>query len=170
MIDPLQVSTDKDWMPVRDVRTGAVVDRHPVSPDELQYIEDSIGPTFQRIFAEELTAGGFEVVEQPRDDTLRVSPGLANVFIDSPSTGMFRLRNDDSMTLVMNLSDGATGQLLARAVDTKQGKMGMLESPNSIATNQNFRRAVRDWAGRLREALDRVNAATGEPEGSERTL
>lgn len=165
MIDPLVVSPDEDWMPVRDVRTGAVVERHPVSSAEIEYIEDSIGPAFRRIFAEELAAGGFEVVDEALDDTLRVSAGLANVFIDSPSAGMGRLRDDDSMTLVMELTDAATGQVLARAVDTRQGKMGTLESPNSIATNLNFQRAVRDWAGRLRDALVRVNAAASERQG-----
>lgn len=169
MIDPVAVSTDKNWMPVRDVRTGAIVERHPVSSDEIQYIEDSIGPAFRRIFVEELTAGGYSIVDQPRDDTLRVTAGLANVFIDSPSAGMGRLRSEDTMTLVMDLSDPSTGVLLARVVDTKQGKMGLLEAPNTIATNLNFQRAVRDWAGRLRDALDDVNVAPSRPEDSSST-
>jgi hypothetical protein len=170
MIDPLVVSTDKHWWPICNVQTGAIVGRHPVSSDEIQYIEDSIGPVIQGIFVKVLAEGGYEVIERPRDDTLRVSAGLVFVYIDSPSSGMFRLRNDDTMTLVMNLSDTSTGQLLARFVDTKKGKFGMLESPNTVANNMTFRSAVRDWAGRLRDALGTVDGASSQLRGSEHML
>lgn len=166
MIDPLVVSTDKDWRPIRDVQTGALVDRHPVSGREIQYIEDSIGPVFQEMFVEALAAGGYRVVDQAQDDTLRVSTGLAFVNIDTPSSGMGRLRNDDTMTLVMSLSDASTSQLLARFVDTKNGKMGILESPNTVANNMTFRRAVRSWAGRLCDALGAVNGGQSQHQPS----
>jgi hypothetical protein len=170
MIDPPVVSTDKGWWPIRDVKTGALVGRHPVSGGEIQYIEDSIGPVIQGILAKELAAGGYRVVDRPRDDTLRVSSGLAFVFIDTPSSGMGRLRNDDTMTLVMNVSDASTGELLARFVDTKKGKLGILESPNTVANNMSFRRAFRDWAVTLHGALGKVDDAPSQREGSERTV
>jgi len=159
MIDPLVVSTDEDWLPVRDVQTGVAVGRHPVSSREIRYIEDTIGPAFRGILVKELAAGGIAVVARPREDTLRASAGLALVYIDSPSAGMGRLRNDDVMTLVMNLDDPSTGQLLARFVDSRKGKMGMLESPNTVVNDMAFRRAVREWAGSLRDALGSVNGA-----------
>jgi len=156
-LDPLVVAPGRNWMPVRNVRTGKVVERHPLSSEELRYIEDKIGAAFRDFFVEELTAGGYRIVDQPQADTLRVTCGLANVKIDTPSAGMGRLREDDSMTLVVDLYDASSGELIARVVDTKKGKLGMLEAPNTVVTNRAFRRAVEDWADRLRIALDAVN-------------
>lgn len=168
MIDPVAVATDKDWMPVRDVRTNALVEKHPASKDELRYIEEKIGSAFRDTFVAELTAGGYRVVDQPQADTLRVTCGLANVNINTPGSGMGRLRNDDSMTLLADLYDGSSGQLVARIIETKRGKWGMLEAPNSVVTNRAFQRAVRDWADRLRSALDTMNgpmSLTKGPDG-----
>jgi len=168
MVDPLVVSTHKDWQPVRDVATGMAVARHRVSSREIRYIEDTIDPEFRRILVKELDARGYRVVNEPHGGTLRVGAGLAFVFIDSPSVGMGRLRSDDTATLVLNISDATTGQLLARLVDTKQGgKMGMLESPNTVANNMAFRRVVRDWAGTLCDALEVVSGAPEPRGGSE---
>ena len=76
-------------------------------------------------------------------------------------------RNDESMTLVVNVSDASSGQLLARLIDTRKGKMGMLESPNTVANNAVFRSAVRDWADLLVETLEIVNVAPASPAGSQ---
>lgn len=168
VVDPLVVSTHKDWLPVRDVATGVAVAQHRVSSREIQYIEDTIDPEFRRILVKELDARGYRVVNEPHGGTLRVGAGLAFVFIDSPSVGMGRLRSDDTATLVLDISDATTGQLLARLVDRKQGgKMGMLESPNTVANNMVFRRAVRDWAGTLCDALEVVSGAPEPRGGSE---
>lgn len=167
LIDPLVVSTDKRWWPVRDVRTGAIVGPHPLSDGEMQCIEDTIDPVFRRLLVTELNARGYQTVEQPTAGTLRVSTGLAYVFIDSPSSGMFRLRRDDAMTLVLTLSDSSTGRLFARLIDTKRnGKTGMLESPNTVANNLAFRDAVKDWARMLGDTLDMVSGEPGAPRGS----
>ncbi|MFO1394498.1 MAG: hypothetical protein U1F09_12110 [Steroidobacteraceae bacterium] len=80
---------------------------------------------------------------------------------------MFRLRRDDAMTLVLTLSDSSTGRLFARLIDTKRnGKTGMLESPNTVANNLAFRDAVKDWARMLGDTLDMVSGEPGAPQGS----
>lgn len=170
VIDPLAVAPDKDWMPVRDVRTGVVIARHPASTEELLYIEDRLGAALRETFVRELAASGYRVLDRPQDDTLRVSCGLANVNIDTPATGMGRLREDDSMTLVADLYDGLSGQLVARIIDTKKGKWGMLETPNSVVTNRAFQQVVRDWSGRLRSALDTVNDPLSRAKGRDGVL
>lgn len=167
VIDPLVVSTDPDWLPNRRIQTRAIAGQHPVSAREVEYIERTIDPAYRDMIARELAAAGYQVVDRPRDDTLRVSPGLANVFIDSPAAGMGRLRNDDAMTLVVNVTDPASGQLWARLIDTRKGKMGMLESPNTVANNAAFRRAVRDWANLLVDTLEIVNVSPASPSGAQ---
>ncbi len=65
------------------------------------------------------------------------------------------------MTLVMELRDGPTGQLLARVLDTKAGSdTGWAQVTNSVTNSADFRRAVRSWAQRLVKGLDKLNGKT----------
>jgi hypothetical protein len=159
VLDPVQVAFDKDWDPNRDTRS---VSRR-LSTDDLQEIKAEMAEEFRRIFAEELAAGGYDVVAKPMDDTLRVSAGLADVYINAPDTmtaGRTRTYTVSAgeMTLVMELRDGPTGQLLARVVDRHVGdETGFAQVTNSVTNKAEFRRAVTAWAKRLVKGLDKVS-------------
>jgi hypothetical protein len=162
VLDPVQVAFDKDWDPNRDTRS---VSRR-LSTADMQEIKDEMASEFRRIFAEQLAAGGYDVVAKPLDDTLRVSAALADVYINAPDTmtaGRTRTytMNAGRMTLVMELRDGPTGQLLARVVDRHVGsETGYLETTNSVTNSAEFRRAVTAWAKRLVTGLDKVSGKT----------
>ncbi|HEX7374712.1 MAG TPA: DUF3313 family protein, partial [Steroidobacteraceae bacterium] len=62
------------------------------------------------------------------------------------------------VTIVMELRDGPTNQLLARAIDRKVGTdTGFAQVTNSVTNSAEFRRMVRSWAQSLVKGLDRVN-------------
>ncbi len=116
---------------------------------------------FRRIFAEELAAGGYDVVAAPLDDTLRLTAGLADVYITAPDTmsaGRTRTytRSAGRMTLVMELRDGPTGQLLARVIDRHEDDSMYAQWTTSVTNSAEFREAVKGWAKRLVTALDKV--------------
>jgi hypothetical protein len=83
MIDPLLIETATDEFPIGNSETGAVVGHYPVSRAETDYIENAISPVVREIVAKELLAGGYQVVEQPGNDTVRLTPGPANAYIDT---------------------------------------------------------------------------------------
>ena len=158
VLAPVQVAFDKDWDPNRDAR-GA--DRR-MSAEDLQEIRDEMAGEFRRIFAEELAAAGYDVVAKPLDDTLVVAAGLADVYINAPDkmtagrTYTYTM-NAGRMTLVMELRDGPTGQLLARVVDRYAGReTGYATISNSVTNSAEFRQAVTAWARRLVKGLDRL--------------
>ena len=97
-----------------------------MSASDMQEIRDGMASEFRRIFAEQLAAGGYDVVAKPLDDTLQVTAGLADVYINAPDamtagrTQTYTM-NAGRMTLVMELRDGPTGQLLARVIDRHVG-------------------------------------------------
>jgi len=63
--------------------------------------------------------------------------------------------NPGSMTLVMELRDSITGELLARAVDTRGGRAtGTMTLTNRVTNTAEARRAIGVWASALRRALD----------------
>jgi hypothetical protein len=157
VIDPLVIATDPKWYPIRDIRTGLVIGKHPISSEEKGFIVDKIGPEFRKIVAEELAAGGYRVVDEPELDSLRVSAGLTKVWIETQDTSMGRRQDPDTMTLVMDLSDASSSVLLARVIDEKRGRMGTLQLPNTVTNAVDFRNAVRDWGRSLRALLDEMN-------------
>jgi hypothetical protein len=161
-IDALMVAFDKDWDPNSSVRGAS----RRLSADDLQRIKDDMATEFRKVFIEELGKGGYAVVDRLGDETLRVLPGLADVYINAPERmepGRSTTYTTETgrMTLVMELRDGPTGQLLARVIDQKAGNdMGPMQVANSVTNSAEFRRAVRAWAQRLVKALDKVNGKT----------
>jgi hypothetical protein len=161
-IDELQVAFDKDWDPNKDVRS---VSRR-LSTEDIEKIRSDMVTEFRKVFVEELGKGGYSVVDKSGDDTLRVSPGLADVYITAPDrmeAGRVRTYTTDAghMTLVMELRDSPTNQLLARVIDQKGGTdMGFAQVTNSVTNSAEFRRMVRAWAQRLVKGLDKVNGKT----------
>ena len=66
-------------------------------------------------------------MDQAGPDTLRVSAAIVNLYVTAPDTmsaGRSRTytANSGQMTLVVELRDSVTGELLARAVDTQRGR------------------------------------------------
>jgi hypothetical protein len=62
------------------------------------------------------------------------------------------------MTVVMQLADSITGQLLARVVDEKRASSyGRLQWSNSVTNSAEARRAFSQWADALCKGLDEVN-------------
>ncbi len=156
VLDPVEVAFDKDWKPNRDLRASG-----RLSTEDLQKIRDDMSGEFRRVFAEELAAGGYDVVAKPLDDTLRVTAALADVYITAPDTmsagrSYTYTRGAGRMTLVMELRDGPTGQLLARVLDRHVDDDGFVQRATSVSNSAEFRRAVRGWAQRLVKALDKV--------------
>ena len=114
--------------------------------------------------AEELTKNGYPVVNEDDDDVLRVTAAIANLYITAPekmTAGRSRTYTTSAghMTLVAELRDSVTGKLMARAVDSVQGRdTGVFEITNSVTNMSSARTALSKWAGVLRGGLD---AATG---------
>ena len=158
-IDGLEVAFDKNWDPNDSVRGTS----RRMSTADIEKIRTDMATEFRKVFVEELGKGGYAVVDQAGENTLRVSPGLADVYINAPDrmeAGRVTTYTTDAgrMTLVMELRDGPTNQLLARVIDRKSGTdMGFAQVTNSVTNTAEFRRMVRSWAQRLVKGLDTVN-------------
>jgi hypothetical protein len=161
--DPVQVAFDKDWDPNADVRSAS----RRMSADDIQKIKTDMATEFRKVFIEQLAKGGYTLVDKVGEETLRVSAGLGDVYITAPNRNepgrvTYYTMESGRMTLVMELRDGVTGQLLGRVIDQKVGgDAGYMQLSNSVTNSADFRRAVRDWADRLVKALDKVN---GKPD------
>ena len=160
VLDPVQVAFDKNWDPNKDAR--GVSGR--LSAADMQKIRDEMASEFRRTFSKQLAAAGYDVVAKPLEDTLQVTVALADVYINAPDkmtagrTYTYTV-NAGRMTLVMELRDGPTGQLLARVVDRYAGTdSGYAQVTNGVTNSAEFRRAVTAWAKRLVKGLNKLEA------------
>ena len=155
-LDPIEVEFDKNWKPNQSERSPS----RRLTDADIQKIREALAKEFHKVFTEELSEHGYPVVAENGEDVLRVSAAIANLYITAPekmSAGVSRTYTTSAghMTLVAELRDSVTGQLLARAVDSVQGRdTGSFMITNSVTNMSAARTALTKWARVLREGLD----------------
>jgi len=155
-LDPIEVEFDKNWKPNQSQRSPS----QRLTNEDIEKIKKALAEEFRKVFTEELSKNGYTVVAESDDDVLRVSAAIVNLYITAPekmSAGMSRTYTTSAghMTLVAELRDSVTGKLMARAVDSVQGRdTGNFMITNSVTNMSSARTALSQWARVLREGLD----------------
>jgi Protein of unknown function (DUF3313) len=155
-LDPIEVEFDKNWKPNDSTRSPS----QRLTNSDIEKIKQALAEEFRKVFTEELTKNGYAVAGENDDDVLRVSAAIVNLYINAPekmSAGRTRTYTTSSghMTLVAELRDSVTGKLMARAVDSVQGRdTGNFQITNSVTNMSSARTALSKWARVLREGLD----------------
>jgi hypothetical protein len=162
-LDPAEVAFDRTWDPNA---SRALANR--VTPEDMQRIKSELAQMLRLGFEEELARGGYELTTESGEDVLRITPSIVDLYVNAPDTmgspGRSRTFVMDAgrMTLVVEARDSATGQLLARVVDTRQGTdIGQLQWASAVTNSAEARRAIQRWARVLREGLDRLHGKSG---------
>jgi hypothetical protein len=128
----------------------------------VEAIQTGLATMFRETFSADIARSNFQLVEQAGPDTLRVSAAIVNLFVTAPDTmsaGRSRTytANSGQMTLVLELRDAVTGELLARAVDTQRGRQtGSMSFTNSVTNTADARRAIGTWSTALTQGLNEL--------------
>ena len=155
-LDPIEVEFDKNWKPNASERSPS----RRLTDDDIVKIKQALAEEFRKVFTEELTRNGYPIVNEDGEDVLRVSAAIVNLYITAPekmSAGRSRTYTTSAghATLVAELRDSVTGKLMARAVDSVQGRdTGSFQFTNSVTNMAAARNALGKWARILREGLD----------------
>lgn len=162
-LDPVQIEFAKNWGGNLG-SNSSVGFKRPPSAEDMQEIKDGLGQLMHEVFLQELTKHGYTVVETAAEDTLHVRTAIIDLYINAPDNddpGMTRTytTSSGSMTLVLEMRDGPTSQLLARAVDGRSDDTpgGQFQWTTKASNTNAARQILQVWAKKLREALDRVN-------------
>ena len=152
-LDPVEVAFSPSWNPTR---TGSSL---KLSAQEKENIRTGVARLVEEEFARELQAGGrYAVVNETGADVLRVKAAIVNLYINAPDNGMGRQRTIVSsageMTLIAELSDGATGQVLARVADRREAPSTRMQITNGVVNESEARTIAAGWAKTLRKALE----------------
>jgi len=161
LLDPIEVSFRKSWDPQPGGR--------PITADEKQQIRAGLARILRDEFTHELARSGrYQVVEAPADDVLRIKAEIRDLVInapDLPRPGITRTYtlSAGEMTLVAELRDAPTGDLVARVVDHRRDpESPWFELTTRVGNIAAARRAAARWATILREQLDAAHRLNGK--------
>ena len=160
-LDPVEVEFDTSWNPER---TGS---RIKLSSDEREKIRAAVAKIVEEEFAKALQKGGaYQITNESAPDVLRVKAGIINLYVNAPSSaaaGRSRtyVSSAGRLTLVAELTDSASGQLLARVADRREANASSarrIELADGMMNEGAARDVASDWAQILRKALDKARA------------
>ena len=149
------VAFEKNWE--RDYNSSASFGMR-VSSDDMDKIKKALADEFRKVFTEELTKAGHEVVDHTGPDVLVVRPAIINLDVTAPDvrSATFSevvVRSAGSMTLYMELFDSETSAIFARVIDAQGDRESFAQRANSVTNKAAADRILRDWARELAKHL-----------------
>ena len=167
MVDPTQVAFNKDWQrSINDERRDL---SRKVTDEEAAKILEAARSNFDDVFREEFQKGGWEVVNTPGPDVLRVATAVVNLYINAPdpmSPGRTRTytTNAGEATLIIEVRDSMTGALLGRVLDRRETRdTGVPQLTSSVTNVADFRALFKQWAGISIKGLEELKAHSPVP-------
>jgi hypothetical protein len=161
LLRPIEVQFAKNWDPAK---TGSVL--YEMHEPDREKIKTELASTFADVFKNNLAKSSYPLVESAGKDVLEMRAAIVNLYITAPDVsmqvaGQSKVYTSDAgeMTLIMQLHDSVTGQLLARAYDRRNASQGgMWTWTNSVSNSAEARRIIGIWATALRKAFEAAHA------------
>ncbi|MEM8563396.1 MAG: DUF3313 family protein [Pseudomonadota bacterium] len=162
-LDKCEVAFKKNWL--RNQNNSRIDLGNRVTQKDVDRIKDTLGAECETYFREALeTPPAYPLVENFSDgeNVLVLRPSIINLDISAPDTrsaGMQRSYTTQAgeMTLVLEMLDGTTGQMLVRIVDRYRApQTSWLQWTNAVTNQAEARRVLSRWAGQLRKGMDQV--------------
>ena len=152
-----EVAFKKNWE--RDLKSRSA---SKISRVNTKKIKRELAEEFETMFAETLSSGGYEMVEEAAEDVLLIRPSIINLDITAPEQhGAGRTnsyaRSAGEMTLYIQLFDSETGDLIAKALDRgidNPNEVGFYTWANASTNRVAARRILKGWADILLNALN----------------
>ncbi len=160
ILDPVSVSFHKDWDPKKP---GSPFN---ISATDRERIAAGVARIVQDQFTKTLTAkGGYPIVAASGPGVLRVKVDIINLYVTAPdvmTAGRTRTytRSAGQMTLVAQLADSESGEIIARLIDRREATNGGVMTRSSSVSNANQAQIIATrWARMLRSALDEADSS-----------
>jgi hypothetical protein len=141
---------------------------HPsVRTRDMERITSGLADEFRKVFTNELENGGYPVVADAAEHVLLIRPAIIDLDVAAPQTNTGG-RSDSfttspgTMTLVIELYDSVSNEILARAIDRRRARnVGNIQWTTSITNRNAARKILRRWANLLVSRLDEVHGKQG---------
>ena len=157
-LDPVDVAFHKDWDPKMSRS------RIKMSAEQRETIRTGVATLVYEEFSKELQKNSsYQLVNEAGPDVLRVKTNIVNLYVAAPDTGAagptrtYTLSAGE-MSLVAELYDSETGEVLARVVDRREARRSdQMQYTNSVTNQGDFRQIASGWARILRSSLDKAH-------------
>ena len=160
LLRPIEVQFAKNWDPSKD---GSALYR--MNEPDREKIKTELAELFHATFKKELEKGNYPLVTAAAPDVVEIQAAIVNLYITAPDVSMdvagrSKVYTSDAghMTLIIQLHDSVTGQLLARAYDHRSASGDLWQWTNSVTNTAEARRIIATWATALRKAWDASRA------------
>jgi hypothetical protein len=159
MLDPTEVAFKKNW--VRDYNSSTMGMSQRLDQKQADKIMDAVRTGMGEIFTKAYRDAGYQIVETPGPDVLRVRTGVMNLDIAAPDTmapGRSVTFSQDAgeATLVLEARDSQTGALLGRALDRRAAGDSRPYLRNSVTNVSDFERVFKSWADASVQGLTKL--------------
>lgn len=160
-----QVEFKKNWM--RNQNSNRISLSNRVTNDDVNRITENLSKSCDEHFRQSLEAEpAYKLVDSfdHGDAIMVLRPNIVNLDVNSPdvrNSGMSRSYTTDAgeMTLVLELLDGSSGEVLVRILDRESGTdKGRMQWTNSVTNKADANRILKRWTAQLRKGLDEVTA------------
>jgi hypothetical protein len=155
------VAFRENWQ--RDINRQGV---HRVTSADVLRIRTELANLFNEILVSSMTASGHEIVTELGENVLIIRPAILDLDVSSPessraTTTRSLSRIAGEMTLLIELRDAVTGDLLAKGFDHQfdDSRVRAMIS-DSTRNEQAARRVLETWAGILVNGLDEISQTT----------
>ncbi len=170
IIDLVDVSYKRTPRRTSTSRASATSGNFALTDKQMADMKQMFQEEFERAMSE---GDGWSVVDASGPDVLLVHAELVNLVVKVPteptaSRSSYYVSELGEVTLVGELRDSQSGEILARAVDRQVirpvgASQSQLRRTMSVSARSDIRRYFRDWALLLRKRLDEVKAAGAPP-------
>jgi hypothetical protein len=163
MLDKTEVAFRKNW--VRDYNQSAGSISRRVDDDDVKRATELVSSNFGDIFADEYRQAGYQVVDTPGPDVLRVRTGVIDLTVSAPdirSSGRSYSASWEAgeATVVVEARDSQTGALLGRALDRRVAGDTQPYLRNSVTNKADFKILFRKWAKASIAGLNRLKGSS----------
>lgn len=163
MLDPTEASFRKNW--ARDYNRSSGTISRRISDEDIDRVTKEVSKGFGDILAEEFQKGGYQVVQSPGPDVLRVRSGVIDLAVSAPdirSSGRTYSASWEAgeATVVVEARDSQSGALLGRALDRRLAGDNRSYLRNSVTNKADFRALFRKWAKASVEGLNRLKGGS----------
>lgn len=163
MFDPPEVAFNKNWQ--RDYNSSTMSLAGRVNDSDVRDAVEEAKKSVSKIFPERFTQEGYQVVDAPGADVLRVSLGIIDLEVAAPDRDLGARSRSYSMdagqaTFVVEVRDLLTNQLLGRALDRREAGEGPTYRRTYGSNVADFEALFDNWARIAARGLNELKAAS----------
>jgi hypothetical protein len=161
LLDTTEVAFRKNWM--RDFNQSRSLSMR-VGQDDIDRVSQEVSSSFGSILAEEYQKAGYQVVQSPGPDVLRIRTGVIDLMVNAPDVMSASRTYSASWeageaTLIVEARDSQSGALLGRALDRRLAGDRQPYLRNRSTNKADFKSMFRQWAKLSVDGLTRLKGS-----------